>query len=385
MTREFAQALHRYLTGNHFRSGALIGPDPGVRFNYRIWRFLKSALSFLPWRDEICYMQTQGYWILANWLLSTGSQDPFAQIAFESCEHVMKSQRADGAWEFPNPEWRGRVTTVEGIWASLGLLESHRRTGHAPFLETVLKWDHFFKNRIGFQRAGDQCSVNYFAGEADAKVPNNSALALRYLARLNAIKQQDGDRDRMRGLIRFLTQSQTENGEFPYEMANSRMQHFQCFQYQAFILLDLLDYHSVTPDDAVKSIMHGIVKFLQQGISTEGDVAYQCGIEYRTVNYHSAVVAASLRVYAQQCRDSISATDFERLLGLCNRITSNLCSKQRANGSLPHSRGDYRVLADHRAYPRYLAMMLLHSLMSNEPSNPLEPIGTAIHPDQQLV
>ena len=45
---------------------------------------------------------------------------------------------------------------------------------------------------------------------------------------------------------------------------------------------------------------------------------------------------------------------------------------QRRDGSFPHSRGDYRLLSDERAYPRYLAMILLH-LLQTQPEFQDEP------------
>ncbi len=365
MTSAFHENLHRYLTENHFRSGGLIGPDPGVRFNYRFWRFLKSALRFIPWQDDMCYMQSQGYWILANWQLSRKPDDPYAKLAIQSSDYVIKSQRPDGAWDFPNPEWRGRVTTVEGIWASLGMMESFRKTGQARYADAVRKWDDFFQAKIGFQTEGDELAVNYFAGKAGSKVPNNSALALRYLARLDATLSHGKNKARMSGLVRFLSRIQSATGELPYEVGNPQMQHFQCFQYHAFMLLDLLDYFLVTQDSAVLPVLQKIAKFLKQGVSSAGDAYYQCGVSYRTVNYHSAAVAAALRDYGRRCPSDNSSITSEGLGDLCDRIDSRLAAQQRADGSLPHSRGDYHLLSDRRSYPRYLAMMLLHSLTSS--------------------
>jgi hypothetical protein len=48
--------------------------------------------------------------------------------------------------------------------------------------------------------------------------------------------------------------------------------------------------------------------------------------------------------------------------GLANRAYRYVLSRQRGNGSFPHSHGDYRVLSDRRSYPRYLAMILYHLL-----------------------
>ncbi len=68
-----AKRLHRYLFNNHWTGHALIGPDPGIRFNYRIGRFIKSYFSSIDWKDDLYYLQGQGYWILGNWLLFTKS------------------------------------------------------------------------------------------------------------------------------------------------------------------------------------------------------------------------------------------------------------------------------------------------------------------------
>ena len=68
-----AERLHAHLLKKHFARGLLAGPDSGVRFNLRAWRFLKSALAFVSWRDDFVFMQTQGYWVLANWMLFEAS------------------------------------------------------------------------------------------------------------------------------------------------------------------------------------------------------------------------------------------------------------------------------------------------------------------------
>ena len=81
----FVQAANRiqsFLADRHVTDGALIGPDPGVRFNYRIWRFLKSYLPRVNWNDDLYYLQGQGYWIHANWMLSqVCSEGDHAEVA----------------------------------------------------------------------------------------------------------------------------------------------------------------------------------------------------------------------------------------------------------------------------------------------------------------
>src|SRR5690242_10747104 len=61
-----AERLHSYLRSHHYQSGVLRGPDAGVRLNLRLWRFLKSGLDRIEWRDDYVFIQTQGYWILSN-------------------------------------------------------------------------------------------------------------------------------------------------------------------------------------------------------------------------------------------------------------------------------------------------------------------------------
>jgi hypothetical protein len=365
MISSTAEKLHSYLVKSHLRDGELYGPDPGVRFNYRIWRFLKSATRWYPWNDHRSYMQTQGYWVLANWRLADLGHPTAASVAIDCCHAIRRAQRADGAWPFPDPEWRNRVTTVEGLWSSFALLETYRRTHAAEWLTPVLKWDEFFKREIGFQTYRDGLAVNYFAGRVDSLVPNNSFSAIRYLARLDQATGRQDNQDLIHGMLRFLEQSQQATGEFPYELNNPRMLHFQCYQYHGFLLLDMLDYYEVTRDPRAVPIMNGLAKFLVTGVTASGDVMYQCGVPYRHVNYHAAVTMAAIWQFVQQ----VPGTELVDLQDLIRRqvplILQQLQAKQRPDCSLPHSRGDYRVLTDQRSYPRYLAMMLLHFLLTD--------------------
>jgi hypothetical protein len=45
---------------------------------------------------------------------------------------------------------------------------------------------------------------------------------------------------------------------------------------------------------------------------------------------------------------------------LADRAFAWVLTRQRADGGFPFSRGDYLVLSDRNAYPRYLAMTLYH-------------------------
>jgi len=356
------------LLNTNVQDGKLVGPDPGVRFNYRIWRFLKNCRPRYDWGDNLYYLQAQGYWILANWLLSDQCDDSFARLAIEASNQVVQNQRDDGGWDYPNREWKGRVATVEGIWASLGLFESYRQTKQDRYLQSSLKWHQFFEQKIGFQFLGDKTAVNYFAETISDPVPNNSALTLRYLANLASVTGNNAYLEPCAGLLRFVRSSQLESGEVPYVFGDPKRQHFQCFQYQAFMFLDILEYYRLTNDDEARGVLIAQARFLSKGISPSGFAYYQCGQHHRTVNYHTAVVAAALQFANAFCDES------EQYSNIASKAVQHLLSKQHKDGSFPHSRGDHRILSDYRRYPRYLAMILYLLIIQQirEPSSDSE-------------
>lgn len=353
--------LHRYLVARHGSGGALIGPDPGIRFNYRAGRFIKSYLPFVPWRDNLYYLQAQAYWTLANWVLHERLGDErYRQIAVDCADEMLARQRSDGAWDYPNPEWAGRVATVEGTWASLGLLETFRRTGDQRLLDGALGWYEFVQREIGFQRFGDEVAVNYFAGGGGVRVPNNTTLLL-YL--LGALWETTGDRRYLAdsdGLVTFLERVQVPSGELPYavpgESAFRAMTHFQCYQYNAFECMDLIQYHLMTGDERVQPIIRGVLAFLSTGIVPAGYAAYACTNRHRRVSYHTAALAAAFL--------EARKVGIEDYVSLARRAYAYLLGLQRPDGGFIHSQQDYRVLRDGRSYPRYLSMILYHLLLA---------------------
>jgi hypothetical protein len=359
-----ALSLQRYLVRRHWNGEALMGPDPGVRFNYRVGRFIKNYVPARVWYDDLCYMQAQGYWVLANWdLYERTGQTRYRDLAVHCSQYIVARQREDGAWEYPNPEWKGRVATVEGIWASLGLLETFRHTEEQAFLKPVRRWCAYLRERIGFQQVGDQLAINYFAGMAGNRVPNNSTDALRFFAELASVT---GDRRFLqpcRGLLAFLERAQKPSGEFPYTVdpggrRDPRL-HFQCYQYNAFQSLGLMRYRELTGDLTPVPIIRGILDFLRTGLAADGHVFYECGNTHRAVTYHAAAVGAA---FARAGELKIDACD-----DLSDRAFGYVLRTQRADGQCTYSTGDYRWLGDRRSYPRYLAMILHHLLLSLRP------------------
>ena len=100
-----AERLQYYLHRTHYSDGILHGPDPGVRFNLRAWRFIKSSLDFIAWGDDYVFMQTQGYWVLGNWQLYDLTGDPrYRNIAIRSSEATLRleTKRATGSTRYLN-------------------------------------------------------------------------------------------------------------------------------------------------------------------------------------------------------------------------------------------------------------------------------------------
>src|SRR2546422_4881524 len=173
-----ATRFHAGLLRRHFHNGVLQGPDVGVRFNLRAWRFLKSGLDFIPWRDDYTFMQSQGYWVLANWMFfeATG-EGRFWELALETSEATRRLQQPEGYWSYPVPERKHLIATVEGNWGAVALLASHAREPRREFLESAVRWYDFVVTRIGFQDHSLGKAVNYF-DRPRGKVPNNSAEAI---------------------------------------------------------------------------------------------------------------------------------------------------------------------------------------------------------------
>ena len=355
-----AVLLHRYLAATHWTGDALIGPDPGIRLNYRIGRFIKGYLNRLPWNDDVYFLQAQGYWILANWaLFATTHDEPHRTLARRCSERVLSEQREDGAWNYPLRAWAERTATVEGIWASLGLLETYRQTGETAYLSGAVRWHQFLSAKIGYVRVGDGLAVNYFAGYRDHAVPNNSTDALRFLAEMAEATHDDSYLEPCGGLLRFLLKAQKPSGEFPYifqkDAHSEGRPHFQCYQYNAFQCFGLMSYYEITGDGTALPIITGLLSFLRQGLAADGHAHYMCGDASRTITYHTAVLGA---VFARAGGIGVPGYD-----DAAERALRYVLSVQEPGGRLIHSQRDYRVLSDRRSYPRYQAMILYHLLI----------------------
>lgn len=367
-----ATQLHRFLLQRFWTGECLAGPDYGVRFNWRVGRFVKSVLPGLPWSDDLVYMQAQGYWILANWLLHRGGgQDDARVIALACTRGVLARQRPEGYWEYPNPEWRGRVATVEGHFASLGLLESYAWTGAAEFLDAARRWYAFALHEIGFQEREGMLAINYFRRGGGEIVPNNTSLTLRFLARLFEVTGDAGVLERTGPMLALLRYVQQPSGELPYRLGHRATPHFLCYQYNAFQFLDIAAYYRATHDATALPLLERLAGFLAGALAPSGAARFDCRRERPQVIYYTAAVGAALSQAT-----ALGLGDFQPIARRALRWV--LDHQDTAGGFRFFSRGDYGLLCDRRAYPRSLAMTLYHLLLVLELQRPAQLAGVNV-------
>lgn len=341
----------------------LSGPDPGIRFNTRIGRFVKSYLGMFPWSDNVIYQQAQGYWITANWQMFELTGDEQAKsIALACSDAVVDMQMQGGYWEYPNREWKDRIATVEGCFASLGLLESFARVQDEPYLDAVKRWFDFLIKDVGFrqQTQPNMWAINYFAKRSKdvGGVPNNSTLLLWLLARLHQATGEDQYIDPCNKLVNWLAHVQLSSGELPYALGKTPDKdrvHFLCFQYNAFEFMDLVHYYHLTCDEEIWPVIEQLAKYLSTGLTEEGTARFDCHHKTPEVPYYTVAIARALSMATD-----LGLGDYREL---STRAFQQVLSQQRADGGFNyHSRKNYRFLTDRRSYPRYLSMMLHHLL-----------------------
>lgn len=360
-----ATHLYRHILKTHWNGQAVSGPDPGIRFNARIGRFIKGYLSFMPWGDNMAYAQAQKYWVLDNWLMADLGlipTDEGQQVAVACSERLRAVQTDEGYWEHPNLEWRGRIQTVEGNYASMALLETYMRTGKKSLLEGARKWYEYAVEHIGFQNVDGSLAINYFGNIPGERVPNNAASALRIFAQLAIAADDDKYLAECPGMIKFLKEVQLDSGMLPYAVANPNVKghedriYFLCYNYNAFQFLNVLDYYHFTNDESVMPILDGLARFVSTGITEQGAAWYDAHKRTPEVLYYAAASAAAL--------SQATALGLGNYHELAQRAYNHVLNQQKPNGNMAYySRYNYKLLQDRRSYPRYLSMILYHLLL----------------------
>ncbi len=369
-----ATKLHQHIREQHWTGEAVVGPDPGIRFNARIGRFIKGYLPFLPWKDNLIYAQAQKYWILNNWLmvdLGLPNSEDYRDTAIACADYLQRVQKPEGYWEYPNPEWRGRWATVEGNYASMGMLETYSRTKKTTLLQGAKKWYDFAVESIGFQEVNGELAINYFGNVAGPRVPNNAASALRIFGMLADAANDERYLEKCPGMIKFLTNVQLETGELPYavpgpDSPTDERIHFLCHQYNAFQFLNIADYYGFTGDESVLPILDRLADFIATGVTETGGCRYDCNHKMPDVAYYGAAAGAAL--------SRASSMGFGNYDQLSDRAYRRILSLQKNDGSIAfYSQNNYKLLKDVRSYPRYLSMILYHILLEAQKMDQLNP------------
>jgi len=356
-----ALRLYNYIFKNFWNGHAIVGPDPGLMLELRLFRFIESYFPSSNWSNDHYFLQAQGYWIKSNWDLFIITGDINYKKAAVACsKHIIDKQRNNGSWEYPLKEWKKYVSTIEGTWASLGLLETFRQTKESTYLKGALRWYDFLIGRTGFQTYKDSLAINYF-DIPKSMVPNSTTLILPFLAELYEIKKDRKFLAFNDKLIKFIQLCQNSNGELRYSVER---EHYLCFQYNAFEFLDLSRYYEIFHDEIIRVILKNLAKFLSAGVTEIGSIKYDCFQTFPEIIYYSAAVGAALIRAA-----SMGFKCYEKRIA---RAYNFLFERQRPNGSFlfsahdipyikkPISRG---FLTDKRLYPRQLSYILQHLLI----------------------
>ena len=355
-----AEHLQSYLYRSHYDAGILRGPDPGVRFNLRAWRFIKSVLDFVPWGDDYVFTQTQGYWVLGNWQLYSLTGHPrYRDIAMRSSQATRAMETDEGYWKYPLPERKHLIATLEGIWGGGALLATYQRERLKELLDGAVRAYDFIVNRIGFQDHTVGKVINYF-DQPRGKVTNNSVIAAWYFLRLWKATGEQRFLQHVDALLDFVEAAQLPTGELPYIIGNqyeAARQHYLCYQYNAFQFLHLAWCNALKPGRWAESVLPKLAHFLETGVQPTGACAKNCrraGGGGPEVDYYTAAMGATLHEASRWgvgVRPELVAKCFDRVL-----------SHQRQDGGFNYSYRDYGFLNDHRSYPRYMAMTLFHML-----------------------
>lgn len=351
-----ALRLYNYLVKNFWNGHAIVGPDIGLTFELRFTRFIKSYLHFLNWHDYHYFLQAQGYWIKCNWdLFEITGESNYRKVAIACSKYVINKQKEDGSWEYPLKAWKKYASTVEGTWASLGLLETFKHTKEMTYLKGPLKWYDFLINRIGFQTYKDSLAINYF-DVPKYRVPNNTTLVLWLFRELHEITKDPAFSKFNEKMIRFIQLCQNSNGELRYTVEK---EHYLCYHYNAFEFLDLYHYHELIDDERIRIILKKLAKFVSKGLTEIGSTKYDCFQTFPEVIFYSGVAGAALT--------SAASMDLEGYEKHIKCAYDFLLENQRPNGSFIYCRHDmpyvrkpisHGFLTDKRSYLRPLSYIL---------------------------
>ena len=233
-----------------------------------------------------------------------------------------------------------------------------------------------FLQAVGLRRTWD---LRGYTGQALALlIGRHRAYGYRHTERFLAeLADATGDRSYLQqsgGMVTFMQRAQKPNGEFPYMVEGTTLgaryrEHFQCYQYNAFECLDLMQYYELTHDSAMRPLIGNCLGFLAGGVARDGHVFLDCGKGSGHTFYHTAVLGAAFAM--------AGCLGFAGYESLCDQTFAYLLAQQRKDGSFAYSSADYHILQDQRSYPRNLSMILFHFLVNVQAASP-QPNGVGV-------
>ena len=352
-----AERLHAHLVKHHYAQGLVHGSDAGIRFQLHLWRFFKAGLPFIPWNDDYIFMQSQGYWILSNWMLHERTGEAkYRALALESTEATLRLQQPHGYWLYPLPERKHLIATVEGNWGAIGLLATCAREPRKEFLDAAVRWYDYLVESVGFQAHTAGKAINYF-DKPRGKIPNNSVEAVWLFLRLWEATGAARFIEHVDAMLDFLAAVQLPTGELPYIVDGPYEKgriHYLCYQYHAFQFLKLSWAAALRDDPRIRRILATMTGLLAQGVTKTGASAADCSHAQPETDYFTAALAAALR--------EAGASGAPEAEGLSERCYARTLERQRPDGSFAYTTGDYGFLRDGRSYPRPQVMTLFHLL-----------------------
>jgi len=332
----------------------MIGPTLGNKYYKYSIRFLRSYLPFISREKEILY-QGLGYWIKSNWKLFDITENAaYRSVALACSDFILDSQSRDGNWLYPQHLMKCNINTNNGTWASLGLLETYKRTKKEKYIVSALKWYDLLTNVVGFQKFKDSLAINY-ANPPTTKVPNNTTFTIWFFAELSNLTNDPKYLQNTKKMIRFLKYAQMKNGEFMY---TTERPHYLCFNYNSFEFLDLLEFYKLTRDETVHDIIQKLIKFVSTGVNENGSVRFNCFKKHPTIIYYAAAVGCALLKATK-----MGLGDFWEL---AEKTYGFVLSNQRSEGGFPFSRNEFFIFSDQTVYPYVNEYTLYHLLIKAE-------------------